>query len=504
MARDFLMVAGHFIRCEIRCVMSKFPFKLPPMPHQLNALKKAYKMPVYGLFHGMGTGKTFTIINLAAARFMDSKIEALIVLCPNPIKLVWEEEISKFCPVPVSVHVIGASKSQTEKFTNTPAKQGHMKALVTSIESLSQGTAIQYVLAFAKKHECMIACDESSRLKNATSNRTKNATKVSRLCKYSIIATGTPITQGIHDLYGQMNFLSPEIIGINSWVTFRNTYCVMGGFEGRLIVGYRNAEELMDKVRPYVDIVRTEDVLDLVDLPPRTLKVPLTREQSSYIDQLGDMFEAQMDDKLLVCRTVLDRLTRFQQIIGGHFPFNDGHDGNGKKVFNYDRLKHGIPKLEALMEDIEDNIPTGEKVVIWARFVPEIVLIREALEARYGKGSVVDFYGKTECLKTSNAEFKGGKAQFMVANPQVGGMGQTWVVARFEYYYSCSFSYEDREQAGRRIKRKGQERATLTTEIIADSKYDRMIFKAIKHKGGLAQFVESVITTGEMPDERLS
>ena len=475
--------------------MSKapFPFRIPPMDHQRNALRKAFKKDAFGLFHGMGTGKTYTIINLSAARFMDGNIDALIVLCPSPIKLVWEDELKKYCPVKYDAHVLDTGrKARLTKFVNSGPTNGIMKVLIVGIEALSQGNAIKYVLEFAQKHDCMIACDESSRLKNATSTRTKNATKVSRRCRYKAIASGTPITQGIHDLYGQMNFLDPDIIGIHSWVTFRNTYCIMGGFEGRNIVGYRNTEELFEKIAPYVDIVRTEDVLDLPPKVHRQLRVDLTDEQLRIVEELGDMYEAQMEDLTLVASTALERLTRYQQVIGGHFPFVEGEDDVGRNIYGSKILTKGSPKLRALLDDIED-IPPDKKVVIWARFVPEIRMIVHALQQKYGTDAVADFYGGTEDFKESSAAFKTGAARFMVSNPAVGGMGQTWTVAEYEYGYSYSFSYEDWDQSGRRTWRKGQDKTVISTEIVANHKYDMMIFHAIKRKGGLAKHVNSAL-----------
>ena len=62
-----------------------FPYKAPPMEHQVRALKKAWPHKHYALFHSMGAGKTFAAINLAAARFMAKQIDRVLVVCPTQI-----------------------------------------------------------------------------------------------------------------------------------------------------------------------------------------------------------------------------------------------------------------------------------------------------------------------------------------------------------------------------------------------------------------------------------
>jgi len=94
----------------------KLQFKQPPMGHQLVALRKAWPYKFFALFHEMGTGKTYTGINLAAARYNAGQIDACIVFCPSAIKSVWyndlkfdnpddECELKKFCPIDYSAWV---------------------------------------------------------------------------------------------------------------------------------------------------------------------------------------------------------------------------------------------------------------------------------------------------------------------------------------------------------------------------------------------------------------
>ena len=220
--------------------------------------------------------------------------------------------------------------------------------------------------------------DESSKIKTHSATRTKKCITLGSLSEYRLILTGTPVTQGLHDLFAQMQFLHTGILNCKSYFQFKNMYCVMGGFENRSIIGYQRREELMGLISPYVDVVTKEDALP--DLPPKvyqTIEVELTKEQKVAIEELKQIMRTESEGKELTVNTVLERLTRYQQIIGGNFPFNDEETGG----YGVTPIPGKNPKLDALVELIEPL--EGEKVIIWARFRPELQAISERLASIY-------------------------------------------------------------------------------------------------------------------------
>lgn len=463
------------------------PYRSTPMEHQVTALRLAWRKAEFALFHEMGTGKTFTTINLAAARYLKGQIDSLVVICPTPIKLVWEDEIDKWIPeeIDYAVHVHTSGKKPKEDliYFTQPAPD-HFKIVVIGVESLSQGNTWQLVENYVKLNRTMVVCDESSRLKSPKADRTKRAITIASHCLYRLILTGTPITQGIEDLFSQFQFLNPKIIGMRSFFQFRNMYCVSGGFQGKKVIGYQNTDQLMKKVAPYVHTVKKEEVLDLPPKMYEKIYVDPTSYQLKAIKELVDEQYTEQEDKWLLTETQLEAMTRFQQIIGGHFPYDEEGGGHGVEP-----IQGTNPKLDALLDLVQD-IPLNTKVIIWARFQPEIELIRNCLSE---KGyPVVTFYGKNtdEERKSAVKEFQEGQARFIVSNPLVGGMGQTWTAATVVIYYSNSFSLENRLQSEDRAHRKGQEHAVTYFDIEANHKYDRMILKAISRKQSVAEEVD--------------
>lgn len=467
-----------------------FEFKHPPMGHQLVALRRAWNKKEFALFHEMGTGKTFTTINLAAARYQAGLIDGLVVICPTPIKYIWEFELEKFCPIDYSAWIY---ESGDKPKIWIREKREELKVLVVGVESLSisNGQSIQQLEYFQRFHKFMCAIDESSRIKNWKAARSKNVVKVGGWAEYRLLLTGTPVTQGLQDLFGQFLFLNAKIIDCKNFFVFRNRYCVMGGFQGKQILGYQFQDDLLNKLKPYVDYVTKEQCLDLPEqIYPAPIIVQQSDEQKRVMKQLTDEFAMIDGTDEITVSTVLERMLRYQQVIGGSFPFEEDGEYHTKPI------PGGNPKLDAMMEYIDD-IPENAKVIIWARFVPEIGYITERLKKVYGERSVVQFYGATtpEERPVNSAAFQeDSQVRFIVSNQTVGGYGQTWTAGTYVIYYSNTFSYEDRYQSESRPHRKGQTNHVTYQDIEMAVPQDRMILKAIRKKKDLAQVVEEALS----------
>ena len=463
-----------------------FKFKNPPMDKQWDALNKAWDNPACALFLDMGCGKTFVSINIAAARAQNGDINGLLVICPTAVMPVWDIEFEAHCPIDYSLHEVRSGRAKaTEAFIGSEADG--LKVMVVGVEALSQGKAASLAERFILAHRAMIVVDESSRIKTPSAGRTKKAQLLGTGCKYKLILSGTPVTQGMQDLYSQFRFLDWSIIGQKSYFTFRNRYCIMGGFEARTIIGYYNQDELLDRIAPVTVLIKKEEMMDLPPKVYETLHVEPSPEQKKALTELGDPFvmATVMDDKELIVSTILERMTRYQQIVGGHFPFKEEGE---QKIIPFTGKN---PKMDALMDSI-DILPDHTKVIIWARFIPEIEAIQRALGEKYGYDSVLLYYGATpqDDRKQILAEFQGHTGpRFFVSNPAMGGMGITLTAATYTYYYSNTFSLEDRLQSEDRNHRKGQNNKVTYLDVTMNHDIDRAMIRALRNKKEIADYV---------------
>src|SRR5690606_19504528 len=113
---------------------------------------------------------------------------------------------------------------------------------------------------------CAMIIDESTTIKNHKAKRTKAILKLRPLAAYRRILSGSPLANGPLDLFSQCFFLDPKLLGFKSWYEFRNRYCLLktqhlGPRSFQVVTGYRNLDELADKLASFSFRVRTEECL---------------------------------------------------------------------------------------------------------------------------------------------------------------------------------------------------------------------------------------------------
>jgi SNF2 family DNA or RNA helicase len=484
---------------------NKFPvwydFKNSPMPHQNDALHKYFPLNEAGIFFEQGLGKTFTSINLAAAWRMTDQIDAVVVICPSSIKLVWQEELDKHCPIDTQRHVLTSGKYKAaDKFIG---EKTDFQWLMVGIEGLSQGKAYEYVNKFMSGRRVAIILDESSGIKTPGKTRTDRCIAFGKMAVKRVILSGTSITQGIEDLYTQFQFLNPNIIGYESFYSFRAQYCVTMSIEVQedkwvqKIVGYKNEGELMSLIKPFATRVEKIDVPDL-NLPPKTFTnrcIPMNPTQKRLYAEMRDELtitaagvEGEIDldsiEPSYEAVSVLEQSLRLQQITGGHYPWN-----TGEKIVP-EPIPGVNPKIKELMSIIEQ---ISGKLIIWCQFRPEIELVANALR---GKGvSFVEFHGgcdDTEKKFAVHAIQKDPTVKVFLAT-RAAAYGLTLTEASTAVYYSQGYSLEQYAQSQDRIHRIGQDDHCNYIHLVCDKTIDIKIIRALADKKSVADLIYSLV-----------
>lgn len=468
------------------------PWLGTPGQHQVLGVASALEHNAFAFFWEPGAGKTYATVHAGKERYARGEIDLVVIILPNSIKQVWPSEVAKWASdIPTYVQVLNAG--------DTPKRKpgAHLEFLVLAVESLSQGGAYGKVMAYIKDRRALCVLDESSRIKNPGSIRTKKATDIGWSCYYRLILTGTPVTQGPHDLFAQMRFLNPDIIGVKKWTAFRARYCVIGGFENRQIIGYQNIDELMDRIRPHCSYVRLEDCADIPEKIYTKISVPLSPEQKAAIRELkneGTIIIEQLGVELFV-EMALEKMTRIQQIVGGSLPHIDQENGGYKTI----PMPGKNPKMDAMFDYIE-NLGDDQKCLIWARFTPERDRIVERLVKEYGEQSVVRYDGQVNDDQRKEGVTRiqeDPTCRFFVSNQSVGGIGLTLTAATYALNFSNTFSSEDRVQMENRNHRTGQTKHCVYVDFEAEIKEDKMILKALIEKKSLADMVKESIEKRE-------
>lgn len=466
----------------------QFHFRTEPMGHQKIPLLRMQAGNAYALFMDPGTGKTKVLIDAVNAAAMKDEVKCGVVLCPNSVKSNWAEELEKHSSMAFSYFIYSPEKKRkAEEFSLL--KTGAVKWFIMGIESLSNGSADVCLEHFLSVNSCALILDESDSISAHKAVRTKKAHKLARLAAKRWIATGTPLSKGIHNCWSQYEFLDPGILDCG-YYAFVAHYCIKGGFRGKQIVANCNEPEFIDLVAPYTFRISKAECLDL---PPKTYcqrRVQPTLEMSAVYDALNRTGAILQGSKVLMSYSnVLVRDLRLQQITGGFIT----PDRDWTATVKLDDPDYEVepphsqpipgpnPKLEDLLGYVAQ---ISEKAIIWCRFIPEVEMITEALRREYGHGSTVQFSGavKEDDRTLARNRFQSDPdCRFFVGQIATGGIGITLTAASYELYFSNSWSLRHRVQSEDRAHRVGQTKNVTYVDFLIDEKWvDSKVLKALQ------------------------
>jgi SNF2 family DNA or RNA helicase len=466
--------------------MLKYKFKTKPYAHQLKALEMSWNKEVFAYFMEMGTGKSKVLLDNVAMLFDKGKINSVLIVAPKGVYKNWyDSEIPEHLVKHIDRNVVLwkalITKEQKLKLDSLFEQDfTKLQILLMNVEALSTKKGFDFARQFLNVRKALFAVDESTTIKNPGAKRTKNIINLSTMGKYRRILTGSPVTKSPLDLYKQCEFLDPWLLGHQSYYTFRTRYAIMrsANFNGRsvqIVVGYKNLEELSEKLKPFSYRVLKDDCLDL---PPKTFMkrvIQLSPEQNKLYQQMKQLALAEMNGKMTTTATVLTQLMRLQQITCGHFKADDG---------SIQEIKNNrIDQLMELIDEVEG------KAVIWAHWRHDIDTIVREIEKEY-PGSVVTYYGDTTTEDRQKAikemQDPESKIRFLVGTPQTGGYGITLTGASTMIYYSNGYDLEKRKQSEARIDRIGQKKPMTYIDILAENTVDERIVKALRKKVNIA------------------
>jgi len=462
-----------------------FKYKTKPYKHQEEALEKSYNKNYYAYFMEMGCGKSKVLIDNIAWLYLNKKIDTAVIVAPKGVYRNWKEN-----EIPIHLHddikcdvylwTPQPNKTQKKELVDGAHSRNNLRILLVNVEGFATTKMKNYIEFFTKDSNFLLAIDESTTIKNPRAKRTKALVSFGKLAKYKRILTGSPVTNSPLDLYSQCSFMHTDLLGHDSFWSFQGKYAItrtqrMGNHSFQQIVGYKNLDDLSERLHTFSYRVTKEDALDLPEKIYTTREVLMTSEQLKHYKSIKDAAIALLDDGQLVSApAVMTQLLRLQQILCGHTLTDDG-----------ELVEFKSNRIDAMIETIEEM---DGSVIIWSRFRYDIKNIKKALEKTYGHGTVVTFYGDTSEKDRQIAEqsLNNGSARFFVANPQTAGRGLTLNKASNVIYYANDFNLESRIQSEARCHRIGQKKTVLYVDLVAKGTVDEHIVKTLKSKNELS------------------
>lgn len=482
----------------------KYRWKTKPYRHQVQAVKHLLSNEWGGaLLMEPRTGKTKVAIDYASILHQAGKVNRVLIFAPLSVMGVWEDEIKAHCSH--RRRVVVWDKDGRKRFSLPSFGSDILDFVIINYDALSTpgrptqkdeyGKVIRRSRTRGGKYDVyrelerwqpqLVILDESHRIKSVTAKKTRMVHKLGKNVPYRLILTGTVVTKKkrIFDIYSQWKFLNPRRFAGLTFTDFKHQY-------GRWLQrdGYEqwvrniNEDELRRKIHlDAFSITRAE----CYDLPVRTDQpIPIKLEESAKVyDQMAEDMVARIHTGEIseASIRIVQRL-RLSQITSGISktePTSDHPEGRTVLI--------GSEKLRVLEELLSDLFEADEKVVIPARFVPDIQRIQAMVEKKL-KAKTWVIRGGVKRLDRDRyiKEFRAhqGAGAFIV-QPQAAKEGIDLSTASIMIWYSLTTSYVDYTQMCDRIAL--ADKPTYFMYLIAQGTVDEIALETLREDGDFAK-----------------
>jgi hypothetical protein len=413
----------------------------------------------------MGLGKTPTM--LAHLRRSTDRGTA-IVIAPPAVVGNWASEARRFVPdLRVLVHH-GANRADARDIAEEVA--------AADVVITTYGTAVRDIADLAEVRWGKVVLDEAQVIKNPAS---ETAQQLRRLEAHNrVVLTGTPIENGLGDLWALLDFVNPNLLGGRS--AFISQLSKTGDARS-------SAEQALRTLNGVLVFRRTKaEPAIAAELPDRIDELdhcPMTPEQvglyQAVLDEL--VLQSADDDGTKKKGAVLAAITALKQICN-HPAAYTGDDG---------ALEGRSGKLARLMEIIESVFESGERVLIFTHFASWGERLATHLTER--TGVQIDCYhgglsrGARDKMITRFQEGEGAGA--LVLSLKAGGTGLNLTAASHVVLYDRWWNPAVEDQARDRAWRIGQTRTVVSHRLVCPGTVDERVEEVVAGKRRIADMV---------------
>lgn len=430
--------------------------------HWLNFLKDTGCGGI--LADDMGLGKTIQALTMLHHFRHDNGTMKAIVICPTTLLYNWESEIKKFTPtLTYFIHHGGQRSKSAEDLTP-------YEIIITTYGTLRSDIVILQKIKFD-----YVILDESQAIKNPNSKVAKAATLLGS--KHKICMSGTPLQNNTLDVFAQMNFLNPGLLG--SMDFFRNEFATPIDKFGEK----EQKEHLRKLLFPFI-LRRTKEQV-AKDLPEKTETI-LFCEMETEQRKIYDAFRNDYRDKIMGVinaeginksqLTILQGLMKLRQICDSPAILNEP-----EKYPN-----HSI-KLEELTREITENI-SDHKALVFSQFLGMLSLIKQKLKANNVEYEYFD--GSTTVQERQRAidNFQNNPhCRVFLISLKAGGVGLNLTAADYVYIVDPWWNPAVEQQAIDRTHRIGQTKNIFAYRMICKDTIEDKIIQLQEKKRSLAK-----------------
>ncbi|MDF7825189.1 SNF2-related protein [Pontiellaceae bacterium B12227] len=430
----------------------------------------------------MGLGKTLQTLAWIQLGRSDEHHQGkpALIICPTSLVENWKEEAAKFTPNLKSLTLHGTDRHR--KWKNIPKVDLVITSYALMRRDIEKHVEFTYSIAIL---------DEAQHIKNRATQNSLAAKKIK--ADHKLVLTGTPIENGVTDLWSIMDYLMPGYLGNHK--DFREYYelpILNGGEEGE-----HAQSKLRRKLHPF--LLRRLKKYVAKDLPEKIVRVApckLTQDQHKVYKQLledsknkiSEMVEKEGFNKSRM--EILKTLLRLRQTC------------NHIDLLKLDgvKSKHPSAKMELFFELLNEAIDSKHRVLVFSQFTSMLGILREEMNERGIKYTYLD--GSTKDRQDVVRKFnKDHTIPVFLMSLKAGGTGLNLTGADMVIHFDPWWNPAVEDQATDRAHRIGQKRTVYSVKLITKGTVEEKVLAMQEHKKGI---IDSTLTTDEQVMQKLT
>ncbi len=395
--------------------------------------------------------------------------QASLIVLPTSLVHNWENEIRKFAPSLKTYKYVGAVRQKSVEIAKIA---GFYDIILTTY-----GTLRNDIEMLAGAFFFYVILDESQYIKNPSSKTYKAVLKLKS--EHRLVLTGTPIENSLSDLWSQMNFLNPGLLG--SLAFFRRHFITPIEKGGDLSA----QERLQSMIKPFVLRRRKEEVAsDLPSLMEKVHYCEMTPEQQKLYEKEKSTIRNAILEHIenngikKSSLIVLQGLTKLRQL-ANHPQLIDSEDTSGSG------------KMNEVFEMLHNLMEQNNKVLLFSSFVSHLELLKHKIEEAGWKFSWLT--GKTVQRDEVIRQFQqDADNRIFLISLKAGGVGLNLTSADYVFILDPWWNPAAENQAVSRAHRIGQDKHVFVYRFITTGTIEEKIEQLKEHKSALAdQFIHS-------------
>ena len=396
---------------------------------------------------------------------VNQKFTSLIVV-PASLIYNWENEIKRFTPgLKVCCHRGNHRKKSASSFHG-------FDIILSSYHTVRQD--VEFISAF---HFHYVILDESQVIKNPASMVFKTVIRLKS--DYKLVLTGTPVENSLTDLWTQLNFVNPGLLGSLSF--FRREFAKpieKNGDDDKEL-------RLRKIIKPFL-LRRTKEMVarDLPDVTEQTVFCDMTEEQAKLYEEeksivrnsiLKNIETAGKEKSAII---VLQGLMKLRQL-------------SNHPVMAYEDYKFGSGKFETVLHNMESVVSEGHKILVFSSFVKHLDLYAEVFRKNRTRFSILTGSSINREKIVNEFQLEPDNKIFLISL-KAGGVGLNLTAADYVFILDPWWNPAAELQALSRAHRIGQDKSVFVYRYISSDSIEEKIVRLQEKKSKLADtFIHS-------------